>query len=453
MPGMTAGADADTRRDDAVPFTYEQERYYAATPGSAEPGGAAPATDLTRKNVQLAYEITGPFDPAVLEAAVRSFVARHDALRMDVLPGAASAPLRAQRVRPLGADERVVDHQDVAAASERQFARYVSLVQSRDFVAPWAEGGRPFAFRVLRYDAHRHAFLAAFQNLVFDSRALDLFVREVWRDYAALAAGGAVESAAPSFAEAARRQRDRHDPDRLGRALDSWRDRLDHAVRHPWHRPDGAERTESGDVETVLTGDALAALTELGRRAGCTVVQCVVGAFARAVHQHTGRRRLSLWTSMDGRRSVGRGVVGMFAGVAPLKVLDAGAALPDVCAEVGGQLLEALRYQQVGSDELAGIRSGFAAEGRVWSPDVYINIRQIRSEGARVRDDGPLRIDSDAYPLRGITFVDPYALHLRCDEYLDRVRVRLVFDGQRVGRPLAEAIMASLVGALTGGGR
>ncbi|MDH6222092.1 condensation domain-containing protein [Streptomyces pseudovenezuelae] len=429
----------DVQEQQPVPFTYGQDRYYAQSPG---PG-------VSRKNVWYACEITGEFDPALFEQAVDSFVRRHDALCMDLLPTAGKDPVRAQRVRPLGVTEKTVDHQAVKASSAQQFSRYASLLLSRDFVAPWPDGGRPFKFRLLRRDGECHAFLATFQNLVFDSRALDLFSREIWRDYTALVRGESVPWTASSFAEAAHRQRKSFGIAHMERVRDSWRDRLAHEAHHSWRCPEGAVPTESGVVEEVLSGEVMDAIRETSRSAGCTVMQCIVSAFVRALYRHSGRKEVSLWTSMDSRRSAEHDVVGMFASAGPLKVCDAGAGFLDVCAEVGGQMLDALRFQQMDSQGLRTLIREFEVDGRKLDPGIFINIRQIEREMAPTRQEEALRVDSSAYPLMGISWVDTYALHLRCDEYLDGIEVSLLFDGQRVGRPLAQNIAKSLIDGLS----
>jgi Condensation domain len=421
-----------------VPFTYEQEWYHA----NVRKAG-------THKNVRLSFEILGPLDRELFDFAVHSFVARHDAVRMDLLPDTERSADTAQRVRPLGPDERVLFHQEVTAASAAQFDRYASVVLSRDFLTPWpADGGRPYTLRLLRYDAEHHAFLATFQNLVFDGRAHHLLAHEVWRDYVALLRGEPIPPGAPSFAAAARRQRAAFGPRHLQRAQDSWRDRLGFAALHRWCRPDHAAPSDDGAVRTELREREVTVLREACAREHSTVMQWVVSAFVRAVAQCSGRQRLSLWTSIDSRRAAELDVVGMFAGAAPLKVLDGTAALPDVRAEVGGQILEALRYQQLTAREMKKLVEDHGPDGGWLGRDVYVNLRRFEGDYRERRDDSGLRATADAYPVRRITFANGSALHLRCDEYRNRLFINLVFDGQRVGRSLALAVLGCLAADL-----
>ncbi|MEW2514700.1 condensation domain-containing protein [Streptomyces sp. NPDC046870] len=431
MPDLTPGDP----RERIVPLTYEQEWYHANIRRSTR----------ARRNVRLSYEIRGPFDPDAFTEAVHGFVARHDALRMDLVarPGA-DAP--AQRVRPLAPGERIVLHQSVTAASERQFTTYASALHSRDFLAPWADGERPYTFRLLRYADDHHAFLATFQNVVFDGRAHELFARETWRDYRTLLAGGSPPLAAPSFAEAALRQRGRYGAGHLDRARESWRERLEFAARTAWNRPGHAEPTSDGTVHAQLAGEDAVAFHRACERLRCTAMQLLVASFVRALSACAGADRVTVWTSMDSRQTAERDVVGMFAGVSPLAVRAAGADLPDVLVEVRRRMLDALRYQQIPASELSALAAESAADGAdPLRRDVHVNLRRFDGPYRPTERSGPLRVTADAYPLRRITFGTSSALHLRCNEYRDRVLVDLVFDGRRVGRPLAQALLDRMV--------
>ena len=330
MPDLTAPAPL-------TPFalTYEQDRFHTKTRSSG----------WVHKNVQLAFEILGDLDTDALVAAVRAFVARHDALHLQMAedPG----PHPQQWTRAVGAEEEVVRCVKVRATSPEQFSRYASTLLSRDCVTPWSYGTRlPFVIRLLRYDEHHHALLATFQNLVFDGRAHHLFRHELWRDYETLRGGEALPGTAASFAAAAVRQRARTDRRQRERALASWRERLEFQARTSWTVPAVARRAEGGAVSAELPAATVTALRDVCARTRSTVLQWTVGAFVAALAARTGRAEVGLWTSMDSRSTRDQDVVGMFAGSCPLTVTDATAGAPAVREQVRDQLLNALKHQR-----------------------------------------------------------------------------------------------------------
>jgi hypothetical protein len=413
-----------------APLTYEQDRYLARTRHQLS----------AHKNVRLGYEILGELDPAALAAALAGFVHRHDALRLELLTDAAGTPR--QRVRPVRADEEIVTCQRVGSASADQFSRYASAVLSRDVITPWEPGGvRPFTFRLLRRDENHHALLATFQNIVFDGRSHHLFDSELWRDYQALVRGESIPRTAPSFVAAAERQRSRSGPEQLARSRASWRERLRFVARHPWTPPPGTTVTEDGALHIALDGRATADLREACERRRCTPMQWLVSCFVRAVAQCAGQQRLGLWTSMDTRGSRDGELVGMFAGTCPLTISQPGADPGTVLAEVRSQLLTALRHQQLTADDVTDLLLETEREtGAPATQDIYLNLRRFGGNAEPVRSDSSLRVTGDAYPLRRITQTNSSALHLRCNEYRNGIGIDLLFDGRRVGRPLAQAI-------------
>ncbi|MFJ3898881.1 condensation domain-containing protein [Streptomyces sp. NPDC090083] len=435
MPGLTAlGAGTP------FPLTYEQDRFHTKTRSDG----------WSHKNVQLGFEILGDLDTDALTDAVRAFVVRHDALhlQMDPVPG----PHPQQWTRPIAADEEVVRRVNVKAASPAQFSRYASVLLSRDCVTPWSYGTqRPFSIRLLRHDAHHHALLATFQNLVFDGRAHHLFGHEVWRHYQALRDGEPLPDTAPSFAEAAVRQRAGTGVRQRERALASWRERLTALTRLSWSAPEGTGHSEAGGtVGGELSGGTVAALRDTCAEFRFTVLQTTVSFFVAALAARTGRTEVGLWTSMDSRSSRDADVVGMFAGSCPLVVRDAAADTQSVRTQVRDQLLTALRHQGLTAGDIATLtREAEEENAAPVSRDVYVNLRRFDGNSTVADDAGRLRITDDAYPLHRITFQDGFALHLRCTEFRDRLCVDLLYDGRRADRLLARSILDDVLAGIT----
>ncbi|MFJ3758033.1 condensation domain-containing protein [Streptomyces sp. NPDC090080] len=435
MPGLT-----DPRAGTPFPLTYEQEWFHAKTLS----GG------WSHKNTQLAFEILGDLDTDALAAAVRAFVVRHDALHLQMDPEPGPRPL--QWTRGIEAGEDVVRRVKVKAASPAQFSHYASVLLSRDCVTPWSYGtGRPYVIRLLRYDDRHHALLATFQNLVFDGRAHHLFGHEVWRDYRTLRDGGTPPDTAPSFAEAAVRQRERTSERLRAQALANWRERLAFMTRVPWPPagPAPAGPARAGTVSAELPAAAVTELRGLCAEFRFTVLQSAVGLFVTALASRTGRTDVGLWTSMDSRASRDTDVVGMFAGSCPLTLRDIGADAFSVRAQVRDQLLNGLRHQRLGAADLTALnREAEETGGAPVSRDIYVNLRRFDGNCEAADDVDGLRITADAYPLHRITFHDTFALHLRCTEFRDRLCVDLLYDGHRADRRLARAVLDDMLAGL-----
>ncbi|MER5668773.1 condensation domain-containing protein [Streptomyces mirabilis] len=435
MPRLTA-----SRVRTPFPLTYEQEWFHTKTLSSG----------WSHKNTQLAFEILGGLDTDALAAAVRAFVVRHDALhlQMDPVPG----PHPLQWTRGIEAEEEVVRRVKVKAASPAQFSHYASVLLSRDCVTPWSYGTqRPFVIRLLRYDENHHALLATFQNLVFDGRAHHLFGHEVWRDYQTLRDGGSPPDTAPSFADAAVRQRERTSERLREQAQANWRERLAFMTRVSWPRtgPAEADTAEGGMVSAELPAATVTALRGLCAEFRFTVLQSVVGLFVTALATRTGMSEVGLWTSMDSRASRDMDVVGMFAGSCPLTLRDAGADAFSVRTQVRDQLLNGLRHQRLDAEDLTAVtREAEETGGAPVSRDIYVNLRRFEGNSAVADDIGGLRITADAYPLHRITFHDTFALHLRCTEFRDRLCVDLLYDGHRADRRLARSVLDDMLAGL-----
>lgn len=435
MPGLTG-----ERVRTPFPLTYEQEWFHTKTLSSG----------WSHKNVQLAFEILGDLDTDALAAAVRAFVVRHDALHLQMAP--VPGPHPQQWTRGIEADEEVVQRVKVKAASPEQFSHYASVLLSRDCVTPWSYGTqRPFSIRLLRHDENRHALLATFQNLVFDGRAHHLFGHEVWRDYEVLRNGGSPPDTAPSFTEAAVRQRTRTSERQREQAVASWRERLAFLTRASWTWTAPAE---AGPTEGGVVGEELPAATVTALRSMCaefrfTVLQSTVGFFVAALAARTGVPEVGLWTSMDSRSSRDTDVVGMFAGSCPLTIRDAAADAFSVRTQVRDQLLNALRHQRLSAEDLTALtREAEETGGAPVSRDIYVNLRRFEGDSSLAADGDGLRITADAYPLHRITFHDTFALHLRCTEFRDRLYIDLLYDGHRADRRLARSILDDMLAGI-----
>jgi condensation domain-containing protein len=434
-------AAAPARGGQLVPLTYEQDRYHARSLR----GG------WEHRNVRASFRIEGPLDPAVLGEAIRGFVRRHDALQMRLAPGEGGEP--AQWIDPLEPGEQVMTAQRLAASSTGQFSRYVEAVFTRDVTQQWDGSRRPFTFRLFQLSERHHALLATFQGMVFDGRSQQLFEREVWRDYHLLRLGRPVPGPAGSFAQAAARQRARSGPPQRERARALWRSRLEFLSRNRWAPLAPAPPAGGDSVESVLDAGATAGLRESCRRNRCTPLQWIASSFVAAVAGQTGRAGVGLWTTFDSRTPADRDVVGMFAGPCPLVVTDARADRHAVLRQTRDQIIGSLRYAQLGWRDIGELVSDLAGPAAAECAgqavpafgDIYMNLQKADGDCHHLTAAVPgLRITAGAYPPRGLTLVTHAALHLICDEFRDLIKIKIMFNSERAGRAVAQAVLGAM---------
>jgi len=424
------------RGDQLIPLTYEQDRHYARSLRGTWP----------HRNVRVSFRIEGPVDLDALGEAVRAFAFRHDALQMRLVADESGRP--AQRIHPLDPGEQVVSAQRLGASSVDQFSRYVEAVFARDVAKPWADDAQhPFTFRIFQLDEQHHGFLATFQRVVFDGRSHELFGREVWRDYHLLRHGQPILGTAGSFAEAATRQRTRFGPQHKERAKALWSSRLEFLSRHRWTTPLApATPTDRDNVWSVLDGEVTARLRESCRQKGCTPLQWIASSFVASVAEQTGRTGVGLWTTINSRTAADRDVVGMFTGGCPLVINDARADRYAVLEEMRGQIINSMRYAQLDWRDIEELMSDFADPAVPGFEDIYVNLLRFDGDyGHPAVEEPELRITADAYPPRGLTLLSHPALHLRCEEFRDLIQIKILFNSERAGRAVAQAVLDGMM--------
>lgn len=432
MPEVAAPA----RPDQPIPLTYEQDRHYARSLRDTWP----------HRNVRVSFRIEGPLDVDAFGQAVRAFASRHDALQMKVVPRVGGTP--AQRVDPYDPGEQIMITQRVGASSVDQFSRYVEAVFTADVRKPWADDSqRPFTFRLFQLDEQHHAFLATFQRVVFDGRSHQLFGDEVWRDYHLIRQGRPIPGRAGSFADAAIRQRARFSPEHKERATALWRARLDFLAENWWATPvDPAPPTDQDSVGHVLESDVTAGLREWCLQNRCTPMQWITSSFVASVAEQTGRAGVGFWTTINSRTAAERDVVGMFTAACPLVISDARADSYSVLKQTREAIISSIRYAQLDWHDITELMSGFADPAVPGFEDIYVNLLQFDADyGSPAADEPELRITADAYPPRGLRLLSNPALHLRCEEFRDLIRIKIIFNSERAGQPVAQAVLDGMM--------
>lgn len=142
--------------------------------------------------------IAGSVDAACFERAVNLLVARHDALRLVLVPGENGEGLPRQAVAKTLTVE--VPLHDFSAEPDPHAA---AIAWARQRLAEsFPLDGRPlFRFELARIDAANFLFTLNFHHLIVDGWAIGLLVDSLARIYSALAQGREPELDAPSYLE------------------------------------------------------------------------------------------------------------------------------------------------------------------------------------------------------------------------------------------------------------
>ena len=147
-------------------------------------------------NVGGYMDLSGPLEPARMQAALEALVARHDAMRTVLLPGAGATGLPLQQfARSVAVPMPIHDvstHGEPESAARR-------LVQARIDQPFVLDGGCLFRFQLIHLDDQRHWLAVQAHHLIFDGWSFGEMFKSLDEIYNALAHGQPAPVAAPSY--------------------------------------------------------------------------------------------------------------------------------------------------------------------------------------------------------------------------------------------------------------
>ncbi|WP_330207244.1 amino acid adenylation domain-containing protein [Pseudomonas sp. AM14(2022)] len=147
-------------------------------------------------NIGGYLDLSGPLDSARMQAALEALVARHDALRTILLPGAGADGLPLQQFARSVAVPMPID--DVSAHSDPESAAR-ALVQARIDQPFVLDGGCLLRFLLIRLDEQRHWLSVQAHHLIVDGWGFGEMFKSLDEIYNALAHGQPAPVAAPSY--------------------------------------------------------------------------------------------------------------------------------------------------------------------------------------------------------------------------------------------------------------
>nr|BAW27730.1 hypothetical non-ribosomal peptide synthetase [Micromonospora sp. SpD080624G1-02] len=299
--GIVSGAEVSASRATADA---------ARPPLTARPAGAAAPLSYAQRRlwfldrlnpgdgsylVPSVLRLRGPLSTRALTEALRTVLARHDALNARfVADGTGDRQIPGPPVE--------VVRTDLPDAEDGTLLRLASA----DATGPFDLASGPQArARIVRVADDDHTVVLVLHHAAVDGWSLDVLWREVGTAYAALHAGRTPElPALPlTYADHAYWQQ-RRGPAAYADQLDHWRARLAD-VPHcslPTDRPRPATWSGRGArVDFALPGATARAMRELARHRGATPFMALLAAFQVALARFTGQDDVVVGTPVAGR--------------------------------------------------------------------------------------------------------------------------------------------------------
>ncbi|MBG0832464.1 amino acid adenylation domain-containing protein [Planomonospora sp. ID67723] len=291
----------------APPLSYQQERVWFMEQ-------FAPGTG--QYNIPIPMRLTGPLDVELLDRALQSLPARHEALRMRFPAdgdGSPSVVVEPAVTVPLRVTE--AGGEDEARALVTEFA---------DEPFDLAQGPLLRALLVRIADGD-HLLLVSTHHIVGDGWSVDLLLRDLAAAYHGLRSDtGTVLPEQPiSYGDFAHWQRTTQAGAELERQLAFWSERLAGvpALELPGDRPRPAVQVFDGDRHLVETDAELtAALNRFSRERGATLFMTLLAAYQVLLARHSGQDDFAVGSSSAGRSLPElENVVGMFVNMLPMR--------------------------------------------------------------------------------------------------------------------------------------
>ncbi|BBP70467.1 hypothetical protein PHLH6_24710 [Pseudomonas sp. Seg1] len=149
-------------------------------------------------NIGGYMELTGPLDPARMQAALSHLVSLHDAMRIELLPGAGADGLPRQRFAPSMPGPLMT--WDVSGQSDPKAAAR-ALIQERIDQTFTLDGGPLYRFLLIRLDDDLHWFSILAHHLIVDGWGFAEMIKSLAAIYNALAADQKVPDTALSYVD------------------------------------------------------------------------------------------------------------------------------------------------------------------------------------------------------------------------------------------------------------
>ncbi|HEX2315693.1 MAG TPA: amino acid adenylation domain-containing protein [Thermomonospora sp.] len=297
-------------------------------------------------NIGGAVEVRVELDPELMFRAFRTLVARHPALRVNVvLDGGRPVQVVRDDAEP---DTALFD------VADRPWEEIHDLVV-REYRRPYDLERDPLVrFRLLRRGPDRWVIMKAVHHIVSDAISTFTFIEELFAVYEGLRRGEPVElpPVGATYLDYLNWQNRFLAGPEARRMLDYWRGHLPAEIpvlNLPTDRPRPAVQTDNGASEFfVLDADLSDRVRALAREHDATVFMVLLSAYYLLLHRYSGQDDVIVGSPVTGRtREEFASVYGYFVNPLPLYVSLAGEpSVADLLGRVRTTVLNGLDNQE-----------------------------------------------------------------------------------------------------------
>ncbi|MGW1980687.1 condensation domain-containing protein [Streptomyces sp. NPDC001889] len=253
-------------------------------------------------NVPAPLHLTGPVDQGALQDALTAMAERHEALRCLFVTDEDGGP----RVTPT-APEPLLTVVDVSRMpEERRRPRVRSLIREAVSAPFDLTADTPFRAVLIGLTDESHVLVLTFHHIVFDGGSTALFGRDFAELYRAHRTGTPPDlpELPVQYQDFAVWHRSALSGERLERALEFWRGRLDGLTRPelPLDRPRPDIQSYAGDLVPFVIGTELAdRVREYSRRSGVTTFVSMLAVLDAVIHLWSGHDDVVIGVATSGR--------------------------------------------------------------------------------------------------------------------------------------------------------
>ena len=308
-------------------------------------------------NIAVRWQLAGPVQPALLEAAIRAVIARHEILSTGFIE-VDGTPLQC-----VGTPAFRLRHIDLSARPAAEIMPEAMRLGADEALAPF-DLARPPLLRMtlLQLAADRFIVLTTIHHIVADGWSVGVLARDVLTAYVGLRTGtaDALEPLPIQYGDFAAWQRETLAGPDMDAERSYWLGQLANLkpFEVPTDRPRPPIQTTNGAIASLLLPRKLTdALEALSRQHNGTLFMSAFACLAAMLHRLAGDTDMSLGTQVTGREQVElEDMVGLFINTLVLR-LDAGGdpTMADLLARAQTTVRDALTHQHMPIEQLVAL--------------------------------------------------------------------------------------------------